>query len=94
MTNKQLVDFVKSRLNIKTAYMWGAFGNLITESFIQQKVRQYPKYYPEARQALLRSYIGKNYYGCDCAGLIKWFLWTDGGAHGIKYNASQDKGTE
>lgn len=94
MTNKQLVEFAKSRLNIKTAYMWGAFGNLITESFIQQKARQYPKYYSEARQALLRSYIGKNYYGCDCAGLIKWFLWTDGGAHGIRYNASQDKGTE
>jgi len=94
MTNKELVEFAKSRLNYKTAYMWGTFGNLITESLIQQKVRQYPAYYSAARQSLLRSYIGKNYYGCDCVGLIKWFLWTDGGAHAIKYNSAQDKGTE
>lgn len=93
-TNKKLAEFAKSKLNVNSAYMWGEFGRLITKSTISQKAAQYPSKYSADRQALLLSYVGKNYYGCDCVGLYKWFLWTDGGtSSSIKYSAATDRGT-
>lgn len=90
--NTVLVDFVKSKLNVNTAYMWGEFGRQITNSTISQKAAQYPSYYSTSRQNLLKSYVGKNYYGCDCVGLYKWFIWTDGGTKtSITYSSSTDR---
>ena len=61
--SERLVEFVKEKTKIKSAYMWGDYGRTITESTISQKARQYPSRYPAARQELLRSYIGKGYAG-------------------------------
>lgn len=95
LTNKKLVEFVKSKVSAKTAYMWGEFGRIITKSTISQKAAQYPSRYTTDRQKLLSSYVGKGYNGCDCAGLYKWFLWTAGGtSSSIKYSAATDRGTE
>ena len=93
LTNKQLVEFVKRKLGVKSAYMWGEFGRVITNSTIAQKASQYPGYYSKARQNYLKTLVGKNYYGCDCVGLYKWFLWTDNDAHAIRYNSATDRGT-
>ena len=94
LTAKQLAEFVKSKVNTKTAYMWGEFGRKITSSTISQKAAQYPSRYTSARQALLKSYIKKGYNGCDCAGLYKWFLWTDGGKKSsISYKSATDRST-
>ena len=90
--SERLAEFVKEKTKIKSAYMWGDYGRTITESTISQKARQYPSRYPAARQELLRSYIGKGYAGCDCVGLYKWFLWTDGGTKSaITYNSATDR---
>lgn len=93
LTNKQLVEFVKRKLGVKSVYMWGEFGRIVTNSTIAQKASQYPGYYSKARQNYLKTLVGKNYYGCDCVGLYKWFLWTDNDAHAIRYNSATDRGT-
>lgn len=93
---KDLANFCLSIAKEKSVYMWGEFGRKITSSTISQKATQYPRRYPKARKALLQSYVGKKYIGCDCAGLYKFFLWTDGGKRRdlIVYNSLTDRGTE
>lgn len=93
---KDLANFCLSTAKEKSAYMWGEFGRKITFSTISQKATQYPRRYPKARKELLQSYVNKNYIGCDCAGLYKFFLWTDGGKHPniVVYNSKTDRGTE
>lgn len=93
MTNKDLVNFCKEAANLSTVYMWGAFGNDVTESFINQKKNQYPKRYPKWRIDELTEHIGKS-KGCDCVGLIKWAMWTDGDiSKKPKYDTSTDRST-
>lgn len=93
-SNESLVNFVKSKLKINSAYMWGEYGRKITKSTISQKAKQYPSYYSASRQKTLNELVNKNYYGCDCVGLYKWFLWTKGGTSTkITYDSKTDRNT-
>ena len=88
-TNLLLVAFAKNVQKLPTRYMWGTYGNKITESLISAKKKQYPNSYSDGRVAKL-----KNYVGCDCSGLIKWFLMTEGGKYLTpKYRSLYDLGT-
>lgn len=89
-TAKGLVEYCKQALNWNTVYMWGGLMKTVTQSFIDYKKKQYPAYYNDSRVALLKSKIG-NYYGCDCVGLIKSYLF--GGINSPKYKAKQDTNT-
>ncbi len=42
LTAAGLVDYVRKVLALNTVYMWGGFGQLVTDSFIAQKAAQYP----------------------------------------------------
>ena len=88
--NKSLVDFLKKELRKNTVYMYGDFMRKVTISTINAKVKQYPSHYTEARINYLKSLIGKDYYGCDCCGLIKAYFFTDGGTKALKYNKKYD----
>ena len=93
LTAKALAEFCIAQTQKKSAYMWGEFGRKITNSTISQKAKQYPSRYTAARQKTLKGYVGKDYIGCDCCGLYKYFLWTDGGAKSISYRAATDRST-
>ena len=75
MNSTQFIAKLHDIASIKTTYMWGMFGGLVTEARIKEKVRQYPHNYSTAKQAKLRAMIGKNVYAFDCVGLIKGILW-------------------
>lgn len=90
MTNKDLTAFCISKADTNTKYMWGEYGRLITAEHIESKATQYPSRYSEARKAELEKCIG-THYGCDCAGLIKWFLWTENDTHKIIYDSDTDR---
>lgn len=90
MNNLEFIDFLKQALAKPVMYMWGDFGRPITESTISTKAKQYPQHYDAAYQAELRKQIGTG-IGCDCTGLIKWFLWTGGDIEKVpKYDAATD----
>ena len=76
--NTAFVSWLKQTVNKPTIYMWGTYGNKVTESLIKAKKNQYSTHYPTSRINILRTHIGKR-YGCDCCGLIKWYLMTNGG---------------
>lgn len=91
LTSKQLADFVENKaVNVSSAYMWGEYGRTITEQTIAQKAKQYPARYSKTRQKYLSTLTNGYWIGCDCVGLIKWFLWTDCGQHDIKYDKNTD----
>ncbi len=76
MTDKEFVRKLKDIAeHFQTVYMMGTFGAPVSEGLIQQKVRQYPKYYSTGRQRLLRGKIGSAPWAFDCVGLIKGVLW-------------------
>lgn len=76
MKNTEFVAKLKDvAQNYRTAYMWGTYGNKITESLISRKSKQYPLRYSSSRKALLRGEIGTGAWGFDCCGLIKGILW-------------------
>lgn len=88
-TNEGLVKHAEKALKDNTRYMWGGIYRPITENYIQQLYKIYgKKQYSEARINELRKYIGKNYYGVDCVGLVKSYYWSgspDGGRGSKNY---------
>ena len=78
MTNKEFTLFCKSAKDKPVKYMWGDYGRPISTATITAKAKQYPDHYTAAYQSELAATISKGGIGCDCTGLIKWFLWTDG----------------
>lgn len=96
MTNLDLVNFCKLALAKNTWYMWGTYGtsqnkHFIDKDIIAAKAKQYPEHYTAAYQKELSEQISKGGIGCDCTGLIKWFLWTDGNIETPpKYDGSTD----
>lgn len=85
-TNSGLVQYCKDALKLKTIYMWGGLFREVTNSYIEylSNVPAYKNQYPKDRVNELKSVIGKDYYGCDCVGLIKSYYF---GGVGIKNNA-------
>lgn len=94
ITNCQLVNFCEQALKKESYYMWGTYGKLISKSLILSKAKQYPKRYSTARQQFLLTHVDGKSVGCDCVGLIKWALWTDGDINGrIRYQEATDRNT-
>lgn len=76
MTNKQFIEKLELALNSKTAYMWGTFGQPISNDLIKNKVNQYPGNYTTKRINYLKSLVPQEYFAFDCVGLIKGCLWS------------------
>lgn len=101
MKSKDFIKMLQKALNSNTIYALGMFGQVINDSIITYKTKQYPSFYTSSRVAQLNSLKGKNYFGFDCVCLIKGVLWgwegnladSNGGA---KYasNGVLDIGTE
>ena len=76
-TNKGLVDHCKKALDEGWGYVWGTYGQVLTESRLRFKAVQYPGIF----KAQKLEYIRKNYLNkrtADCGGLIKSYLWWTG----------------
>ena len=90
-TGKDLAAFCVEKAKERSVYMWGEYGRPVTERVIAAKAKRYPLRYTEKRQEKLRSLIGKGYIGCDCGGLYKSFLWSDGGRSPLRYHKATDR---
>lgn len=87
-TNLGLVESCKKYLGYP--YWYGTFGQIATETLLQQKSKQYPAHYGSSRMAKYRSQIGNQVF--DCIGLVKAYLWNENGK--ITYNSNQDKSAD
>lgn len=79
---------------VGTAYWMGCFGQKASRSLYNQKKADYPTYYPPKSwtESSFVDDFGKPV--TDCAGLIKWFLWSDNMTNkNPTYKASEDWGS-
>ncbi len=91
LTNKGLVEYAKKTLALgnDSIYVYGTFGQELSESLINQKAKQYLYNLPRKSKYKKALNSSGREYAFDCVGLIKAYLW---GRHGnIKYNPKQDK---
>ena len=77
-SNLDFVQFCETAYKRNDQYILGAFGNRITESFINQKCNQYS--YNADNRAILMTHIGKVAH--DCYGLLKAFVWDNQNGEG------------
>ena len=75
-------------LRLKTVYVWGGMGELLTPETLRIKAELYPEHLTQEKvQSLLEKADG-NTRMFDCSGLIKAFLMR--GSHGFRYDPSKD----
>ena len=102
-TPNGLVLHAQKALKEKWWYVWGTFGNVLTQSLLNSKATQYPAYNGGAYKAVHQRHIGETV--SDCVGLIKGYcMWNDATDKpvyrsdldyntGMMYNAATKKGT-
>lgn len=89
MTAKKLVEKAKEIEKLPTQYVYGTYGQRMTEDLIAYKQKQYPRYNTPARSQRYRKLIGKG-TAWDCCGLIKGILWGWDKDKGVKYRGHPD----
>lgn len=87
LTNLGLVEFVKKARDRKDGYVYGTFGQILTEKLLDEKLEQYPVQVGKYLDFIKSHYMSKRVH--DCVGLIKAYIWTNQNGV-IVYNASQD----
>lgn len=75
MTAKEFIDKCKEVQKSNTVYMWGTYGQILTNALIDYKAGQYPTHNKPDRVARHRKLVGKGYSAWDCVGVIKGILW-------------------
>lgn len=77
LTNIALVEF--ARKMIGQPYWYGTHVVKCSQSLLERKTKQYPAHYGSSRKNTYNSHISQKLICTDCIGLIKGFMWTNGG---------------
>jgi hypothetical protein len=85
-TNIGLAEHAKKALQEKWGYVYGTFGTVLTDSLLQQKLKQYPNEVGKYLSFIKANWLGRKVV--DCVGLIKAYIWEDNGK--VIYTASTD----
>lgn len=74
-----------------TCYLYGGIGQIVTQSVVNAKAKQYPSFYTSARKANYTQYINssKRYWGFDCVNLYKSILWGWNGDESKSYGGAK-----
>ena len=86
LSNKGLVDYVKTAATEKWGYIWSGIGQQLTEVLLAQLVTKYPREVGQYKDFIRVTWLGKRVV--DCGGLIKSYYWTREGK--FKYEGSTD----
>lgn len=89
-TNTGLVEHCKKALAEDWYYLWGAYGQYATKSYLDANIKQYPQ--NQKWSAYASEAVGKTRYA-DCYGLIKSYLWWTSDNSEPKYVATEDMNT-
>lgn len=88
-TTKNAADLVRYAENAWRSgwgYVWGSFGNVLTESEFAYKLRQYPDGVGRYQNFIEANWLGRR--TADCVGLIKGYGWLDAGSMTIRYGTN------
>lgn len=82
-----LVRYAENAWRSGWGYVWGSFGNVLTESEFAYKLRQYPDGVGRYQDFIEAHWLGRR--TADCAGLIKGYGWLDPGSGTIRYGTNR-----
>ncbi len=84
--NKDLAAYAIQAWENNWGYVWGTYGNVLTESLLSYKIQQYPDWVGQ-NAAFIRSHW-LNRRCTDCVGLIKGYGWLDASTGAIRYGTN------
>ena len=64
-------------------YVWGTYGNILTQSLFAYKLEQYPDGVGNYKDFIEKNWLGRR--TTDCVGLIKGYGWLDTSSMSIRY---------
>lgn len=88
-TNIGLVEHCERALVEDWGYVYGTYGKVLTEKYLDQKYTQYPKQIGKHLDFIKANNIGKR--TVDCVNLIKSYLWWDDLKNNPSYSIRYDK---
>ena len=96
-TTKNNLDLAQWAIEAHDAgwgYVWGTYGHVLTRSYYEAKLAQYPEGVGNYADFILANWLGKR--TADCVGLVKGYCWFDPEAQSIGYavNGMPDIATE
>jgi len=86
---KNNLDLVSWAINAEQAgwgYVWGTYGSVLSRSYLQSKVEQYPDHVGSMEDFIKRNWMGKR--TADCVGLIKGYGWLNPETQAIEYGTN------
>lgn len=84
-TAEGLVAYVTNAYETGWGYVWGTFGNILTEGAFASKLEQYPEAVGNYADFIRANWIGRR--TVDCVGLIKSYGWFDPETETIQYGS-------
>lgn len=81
-----LVEYAKQAWENGWGYVWGSYGNVMTEGTLAWKTEAYPDGVGSYEEFIRANWIGRR--ATDCVGLIKGYGWLDAETLQIKYGTN------
>lgn len=88
-TTKNAADLVTYAIHAWQSgwgYVWGTFGDVLTESLLRYKIDQYPEGVGNKESIIRSKWVGGR--TADCVGLIKGYGWLDAETLAIRYGTN------
>ena len=89
-----LVEWAKQAYAKKWGYVYGTYGEVLTESILTTKISQFPEQVGDNEEFIRRHWLGGR--TADCIGLIKGYAWFNCDTGQIEYrsNGVRDTGSD
>lgn len=84
--NLDLVAYAIQVWENNWSYVWGTYGNALTESLFAYKLKQYPDGVGKYQNFIQANWLGRR--TADCIGLIKGYGWLDASSGAIRYGTN------
>lgn len=84
--NRDLVFWAWEAYNDEWGYVWGTYGQLLTQGSFESLCALYPNNVENHHDFIQDNWVGRR--TADCAGLIKGYLWFNPDTHQIEYGSN------
>ncbi|MCI8399235.1 MAG: hypothetical protein HFF90_07530 [Oscillibacter sp.] len=84
--NLDLAAYAVQAYENNWGYVWGTYGNILTESLFAYKLKQYPDGVGKYKDFIRANWVGHR--TADCVGLIKGYSWLDASSGTIRYGTN------
>ena len=78
-----LAEWAEMAWKNQWGYVWGTFGQVMTEDLLAGRLEQYPDVLEQYKDQIREKWMGRRV--ADCAGLIKGYGWYDPASDAIAY---------